>query len=513
VRRVDGKHEVHDMPIELPSDVDIVRAAAHARAELDAKRAVASTLATTPPPRPKWWQFWKWFAYGKQRKQFEVRHAQFQLAEVAVGDAQRRFEEASLGAEEVIARTGPARDRYLALLRGLASGGPEGVGVQYIEVEVAGGMLPEGVEVLELTGASRSGAEVDAVVIIQSGGVYAPGLHDKRLRLGELAEVTTGLPVMLMRARELGIGRRFRDKISNALTSLADTIQHEQESFRARIAALEAKRIADPTAYIEAQLARLQPQIIASVNAVMEHASVHLGSELAVIRQEWVETLARAASGTDLAAAVSWIDGIWAGTFKRVAEEVRMLAMGGVGGSARDLYVPLVAPLVPLGLPEANAKPPKAAPILSPVAILPTLNGVKATKLDDTGFFAGLFRSFEAKRSEVRAKAAERLESLQEVASIELMEAEPKFHLAVRDALVAQLAAAIDLQTKTLEAALSAERAAIAAEQRQLDPLIAIRDAVRHDLSRLAASIARIETAEPALAIATTAAETASLSR
>lgn len=513
VRRIDGTHEVHEMPIELPADVETVRVAALTRAELETRRAEADGLASVAPPRPRWFQLWKWFGYNRQRKAYQARHTRFQLAEVAVGEAQRRFDEASAAAAEVIARTGPARDRYLSLLRGLASGGPEGVGVQYVEIEVVGGMLPEGVEVLELTGASRSDAEVDAVVIIQSGGVYAPGLHDRRPRLGDLAAVITELPVMLMRARQLGIGRRFRDKIAAAVDSLAAAIQRKEEELRARIATLEAKRIVDPAAFTEAQLDRLQPQIIASVNAVMEHASVHLGSELAVIRQEWVETLARAASGSDLAAAVAWVDGVWTQTFTRVAEEVRLLAMGGVGGTARDLYVPLVAPLVPLGLPEIHARPPKAAPQLAAVAILPTLTGAKVSKLDDTGFFAGLFRSFETRRQEVRTKAVERLEALQEVASIELMEAEPRFHAAVKEALASQLAAAIAIQHTTLEAALAAERAAVAAEQLQLDPLIAVRDAVRQDLARLAAAIARIETEEPALAIATTAAETASLSR
>ncbi len=512
VRRVDGKQEIHELPEERTEDVEAVRTAALAGADLENRRRVAGEMAAVPPPRPKWWQLWKWLGYSKLRKQFETRRAQHQLAELSVGEAQRKFDDAERIAAEVIARTEPARERYLTLLRGLSSGGADGVGVQYIEVEVVGGMLPEGVEVLELTGASRSGAEVDAVVIIQSGGVYAPGIHDRRPRLGDLAQVIAGLPMMLAHARSLGIGRRFRDKISDALTTLAEAIQRKEDDFRARIAALEAKRVTDPAAFTEAQLANLDAHVTASVNAVLEHASVHLGMELAQVRAEWVEALARAGSGSDLAAAVARIDGIWESTFKRIAEEVRILALGGVGGSARDLYVPLVAPLVPKGLPEQHAKPPRAAPQLPPVAILPTLTGVKPTRLDETGFFAGLFRSFETKRTEVRAKAAERLERIQEMASIELMEAEPKFHLAIREALVNQLATALQLQHTALETALATERVAIAAEQEQLGPLIAVRDAVRQDLAKLAAQITRIETEQPALSVAATAAETASLS-
>ncbi|MBA2541548.1 MAG: hypothetical protein H0V17_18035, partial [Deltaproteobacteria bacterium] len=514
VQRVDGGLQVYETPEEHASDVETVRAAALARTEVDRRSTTLADFDRERPNKPRWWQLWKWPGYLAQRGKFRKRSEQRLLTAAGVSEAQRQFEAAERAANEVIARTTPARDLYLSQLRAVASGGAAGVGVEYVEVEVEviEGMLPEGVEVLELTGASRASAEVDAVVIIQKDGVYAPGLMGSRPRLGDLTEVIAGLPMMLAEARSLAIGRRYRDKISVAVTSLDQAIQRKEDNFRERISALEAMRVTDPAGFIEVQLARVQPQVIGSVNTVLEHASVHLGSELAQVRAEWVEALAKASSGGDLATVVSRIDDAWESTFKRVAEEVRLLAMGGIGGSARDLYVELILPLVGMGLPEQHAKPPRAAPVLAPVSILHCLTASGTKKLDDTGFFAGLFRSFETRKSEVRAKAAERLERLQEVAALELMEAEPKFHGAIRAALVAQLAGAIDIQTRTLDTSLATERTAIAAERDQLAPLIAVRDLVRHDLGRLAAQIARIETEQPALSIATTAAETASLS-
>jgi hypothetical protein len=373
--------------------------------------------------------------------------------------------------------------------------------------------LPEGVEVFELTGASRASAEVDAVVVIEAGGVYAPGQHGARPRIGDLVEVMTGLPVMLAGSRSLCIGRRFRDKIAASLTSLDEQLDRKEADFTKRIAALEAMRVGDPARFTEIQLARVHSQIIASINTVLEHASVHLQSELADLKRTWVDSVAKANSGSELATAVGRIDDAWLSTMQRIAEEVRLLAMGGVGGSARDLYVPLAAPLVPMGLPEQHAKPPRAAPQLSPVEILRSLTHPKIAKLDDTGFFAGLFRKFESRRTEVRGKAADRLQAVIEVAAAELMDAEPKFHAAVREALVGMLAVAIDTQSKALEASLVAEREAIARERAVLAPLVQVRDQVRVDLGRLAAQIARTETENPALAVAATAAATASLSR
>jgi len=440
------------------------------------------------------------------------RRDQRRLAAGVVTDARVRFEEAEQAAAVVIERNAPVRDRYISLLRGLASGGPGGVGVHIITVEVVDGMLPEGVEVLELTSAARSGAEVDAVAVIETGGFYAPGQPGSRPRIGDVAETLALLPVLLASSRSLGIGRRYRGKIASLVGELDRLIEGKETDFAGRLSALESMRVGDATGFTEIQLARVRPQIIASVSTVLEHASVHLASELEQVTASWVDSLANASSAAELGAAVSAIDAAWETTMKRVAEEVRLLAMGGVGGIARYLHVPLVSPLVPMGLPEADARPPKAAPALEPVAILPALTNASAAKLDDTGWFAGLFRSFETRRTEVRTKAIERLGRLTEVASAELMDAEPKFHAAVREALVGQLAGAIATQTRYVEQALVKERERIAAEKAELAPVIAVRDRARAELAALDAEIERIETEQPALAITTTAAETASLS-
>jgi len=512
VLRVDGTEQVFELPEDRPEDLARVRAAAHARATLEARRAELAILDSARPARPPWWAIWRWPGHLVRLLRTGQRREQRRLAASVATQARVAFEDAERVAATVLERTAPERERYIAALRGLASGGAAGVGVHLITVEVVGGMLPEGVEVLELTSAARSAAEVDAVAVIETGGVYAPGQRGARPRIGEIAETFAMLPMLLASARSLGIARRYRGKIEATLADLDRLLDNKETHFRQRLTALEAMRVTDISGFTDIQLARVRPQIIASVNTVLEHASVHLSSELSQVAASWVESLASAGSAGELGNAVAAIDESWEPTMKRVAEEVRLLAVGGVGGSARDLYVPLVAPLVPLGLPESDARPPRAAPQLSPIQILPSLNNTSMAKLDDTGWFAGLFRSFENRRSEVRAKAVERLQRLQEVAAAELMDAEPKFHAAVREALIAQLAAALEVQTRYVDQALATERERIAEERAELAPVVAIRDRVRIDLAQLVAEIERIEVEQPALSIATTAAETASLS-
>jgi hypothetical protein len=215
--------------------------------------------------------------------------------------------------------------------------------------------------------------------------------------------------------------------------------------------------------------------------------------------------------GKALEALVATLTEQWTARPNRIGDEVRLLVMGGVGGSARDLYADLVAPLHARGLPEAHLKL-RAAPVLPPVTMLPSLFS-QTSKLELPGFFGRLFRSFDDRRAEVREKAHARVERLQELASAELLDAEPLLRAALREVLARELTAAIGHQRAWLDAALAAEHAAIAAEREQLAPLVAIRDAVRADAVRLGELIDRQEAQHPAVAISAAAAATASLSR
>nr|MDQ3369000.1 hypothetical protein [Myxococcota bacterium] len=397
-------------------------------------------------------------------------------------------------------------------LRGAVGGGPLASGVAAVELTVHTGPLAAGIEIVELSGGSRAGAQTDAVFLVQGDGVFAPVRGDEPLRVGGFAEMVEALPSLLADARALRLARRTRDQIKSAMTSLDDAIDRKEATFRARIERLERLRVVDPSRFALAQLARVREDIAASVNAVMEHAAVHLRSELALLQQGWIGAIAGAASAEAMKPVVAKLEADWHAEPRRIAEEVRVLVMGGLGGSARDLHPQLVAALVPHGLPDEHAGPLHAAPELEPTVLLPSLSKEPA-KLEKPSWLTGLFRGFEAKRTELREKVHERLEHMREVADAELLDLEPRLHATISTALATLLGVALERQGTWLDQALDAERAAIEQEREAIAPLVRVRDAVRTDAHRLGELIQQLERHQPAVAVAAAAAETASLSR
>src|SRR4029078_11232196 len=107
--------------------------------------------------------------------------------------------------------------------------------------------------------------------------------------------------------------------------------------------------------------------------AVLEHAGVHLGSELAECARMWDALVAKASTQDELKAAAAHIDVDGPAQCKRIADETRILVVGGVGSSAHDILPELFAPLRQPGLPDEHARPPKQVPALPPVELLPSL--------------------------------------------------------------------------------------------------------------------------------------------
>ena len=243
--------------------------------------------------------------------------------------------------------------------------------------------------------------------------------------------------------------------------------------------------------------------IVASVNAVMEHASTHLGSELAQLGATWMTAVSKATSGKELEAAIALVEEQWPAQARRIAEEVRMLVMGGAGGIARDLYTETVAPLAAHGLPEEHMRV-KRAPEITPVLLLPSLTN-PTTFTVGGNWFTGLFRSFDARKTDLREKVHARIERIKEVAAAEMLDAEPKLHTAVSQALATHLDAAIELQRGWHEKAIAEEQAAIAQDRELLAPLTRSRDAITsaaYQITKLADALAAERPAVAAAAVA-----------
>jgi hypothetical protein len=389
----------------------------------------------------------------------------------------------------------PDHNLYYDRLRQLSSGVAVGADVYQVEVEVEGGPTPENVEVIELNGSSRASARVDAVVVVAQQAIYLPtGRNTAPIPLGDVSQALGELPSILVRARAVRLGRRAVSKIDASLRALDDAIAFAEADFTSRIERTEALRIVNAIEFAEAQLARMRPQMVESVSAVMEHAAVHLNSELARLRTEWIAAIDAAKSGDELKAAASRIEAESIASTQQIATDVRVLVMGGVGGCVRDLAPDVIASLRPHGLPESYIKKPAVAPALPTVEVLPSLANPTATKkLASSGWLGGLFRSFETRRTELREQAVARAERLREVGVAEFLDAEPQLHTAIGGALVALLTTAIEHQSRALDAMLVAKREQVEQERAGMAPLIALRDNVRRDSARLGEILAQRE--------------------
>jgi hypothetical protein len=295
-------------------------------------------------------------------------------------------------------------------------------------------------------------------------------------------------------------------KLGLARARIESEINRTEALFRARLQKIGKLALPiDKREFSVAQLQRVRPMLGASVNAVMEHASVHMGSERAQLGSGWLATLSNASSGDALKAAIATIEEQWPVAATRIAEEVRMLVMGGASGVARDLYVETVSALRAHGLPEEHLKTPKRAPEVEPVQLLPSLVEPSTFTLGGN-WLAGLFRSFDARKTDVRDKVQARIERIREFAAAELLDAEPALTAAVMHSLSAQLDTAIELQEAWHQQAMLDEQAAIAKDRDALAPLIKCRDTVITVGAQLAQHVATLATEQPAVAAASVAA-------
>jgi hypothetical protein len=497
--RADGSVVEHALVVhgdeDLAAERDAARRSDDARAEL-ATREVALERAAAAVPgfvrtRPAGWRvlLWPiwWLLTWLRRRQLAERAEAGEAVELA-RRAARAVDDERAGLGQHAERDAAA---YSAAVHALATTRD----LVELELEVTSDHLDTGVELCEL-GAAR--ASFDAVVIVAGGSIRAPGGEP----IGGYDSIA-GLGAFAAAARAMKLARRACKTIALAVTALDEQLAHAESSFDARIAALEVHRIPDAAAFIAEQLALVRPQIVTSVNAVIEHASAHLGAELAAFGEEWIRGIGASATNDALKETIARIETTAAATLQRIADETRTLVVGGGGGSAHDLYPTLVAPLVTRGLPDAVAAR-RSAPALPELAVLPRLSSTPIAKLSGQ-WLGGLFRSFDTRRSAVREKAHAQIEQFRELATAELLDVEPRLHAAIEQALAPELVAACERQAAALASALAAEQAQIAAERLQLAPVVEQRARAHAILLDLRAELAALEARQPTCAAASAA--------
>ena len=491
--RDDGTIEEHTLPNEVDGEEAVSR---HSRIDgaraLLAERDLALDRVNHQLPlalrrKPKWWQIWLWPVRWLLARSHKRAMLEQGLAAEAALEAHRALEAAETELETAEARIRVVRARYFESLRAVSRGS----GVREVNLALAAGPLPDGIELLELAAASRALDALDAVVFVEGDIIY---LTDAELqnpaKIGPLADAIAAMPKLLVLARAKKLAVRAREAIATVVAGADEILDREEAGWAVRVKRLEGMRITDPQGFMRGEIDRLKPQMMASVHAVLEHASAHLGSEMARLADSWIGAIASANTKEELKATVVALEASSTQITQRIAEEVRLLVVGGTAGVAHDLYPELVSGLTARGLVDER---PRLAPELPPIEVLAAFARSSASKLGGTlAWLTGMFKSFDSKRSDVREKAHARIEHLREVAYAELMETEPRIHSALFELIAAQLAAATTRQLNWHLHATTAENEAIARERATLAPLAAMRDAAKADLEKLDAQLAAL---------------------
>jgi hypothetical protein len=435
-----------------------------------AERALPRVLRERPP----WWAFWLWIARWLllvfRREQVTTR-----VRAVAVREATRK-KLATLETPVVAAPKPDARDAFVSRLRELVTA----TGVQSILVESDRAILADSVELVEL-------ADAPDLTITFRGAIVRNAADDSPL--GPVEQAVFELEELAARARAKRLVDRGREQILAETAVIEGRIARAEDEFRDRLATLERYRIADPERFKTEQLERAHPQVMSSLSAVLENASSHLAAELAQLASTWTRAVATATSTDELKATAERIDRESPQALTKLAEDVRRFVSGGITGSVHDLHPSLVAELASHGMSEAQLRE-RAHPTLPPLDKLRTLTAIRAkgfaAELGGVGkWITGLFRSLDAKRSELADLVAKHAAELHEQAMDELLEAEPELRVALLALLRVMIDAAVDRQIAWLDVTLAAERERIAREREVFAPQRELLEAVRSELSSL----------------------------
>ncbi|HTR53099.1 MAG TPA: hypothetical protein VMJ10_20530 [Kofleriaceae bacterium] len=383
-------------------------------------------------------------------------------------------------------------DAFVARLRELASG--QVPGVIEIALRVSRGPLARDIEVLEL-GDANDASQLDAILVVAGTRLYTP--DPGRTPIGELPHVTAELPQLLETARELRLAERALDATTGIVAAVDSEDRAAAADFAGRVADLEDLRIADPVGFARTQIERVGKQILPSVTTVMEHAAAHLGADVAQLGREWLTAIERVSTSGELSDAVAKINETSAASVRQIAEDARLLVMGGIGGCVRDLFPEVAAPLRKHGLSEQLVQARSPAPPLPTVPVLRSLASPTAMNVGSAGWFGALFRSLDSRRTDIRGKVEHQVARLEQVAVAGMRDAEPALRAAIEAALADELAAALERQRIWLESAIAAEHAEFALRREKVAARTARVDAARRASQRLRERIAELSARQP----------------
>ncbi|MEO8698871.1 MAG: hypothetical protein ABI867_02475 [Kofleriaceae bacterium] len=463
--------------VEPPSRVELDAAIGEHRARAVAAEKAEQQLPRALRARPPWWAIWalivRWIAGLFRRDEI----ATWRQLVAARDEARVVVDQEEHDHGEAAARARNRAEAFPARVRGLAAD----PAVTELVLDVSTGSLPAGVEVVELEGAAGPG--IDVVVEVAQRAVYVRE-RDELRRIAAVSEIAPQLAGLATRGRAAKLAARAIEVLGSIETLHGDTLARSEAGFRSRITELDRLHVDDGDALVAAQLAAIRPQLIAQTGAIVKQVLAHVGSELDRLDRTWADGITEAKTVEELQAAVSRIDGGAAAALVAVVEETRRLLASWLGRSAFDLLPQLTAVLVERhGLPRGELRelgtPALAIPIMRKLAEAPGPNLAAVTG----GRLAGLFKSFDARRSEVLTRVRQRVDEVRELASAEVLDAEPRVHGVLGVALETLLAGALERHASWLAAQLARTQTEVARDREALAPIRAARD-VAHDHAR-----------------------------
>ncbi len=500
--RADGTTEEHVLPAEQADDDALRLRAQGAKVAVDERKVALQRVEKSLPrgarARPRGFMIWLWPLWWLLTRRHRRALSDRSMNEHAYDQACEVLKQTESELEATATRIRVERTRFFESLRALSSGLSLGGVVREIELVLGEGPLPPGVDIIEMMRPNMT-EQVDAILLVERDTFYAPHTEGGNAPVvGTIAETVPALLGLLGKSRALVLARRAREELEPAVAALDDDILDTEEGFRLRIERLEAMQILDAAEFARTELAKVKPLVVQGTRTVIESTAEHLAAELDRVNASWAHALSISQDTDQLKSAVARIEQSAPIEAKRIAEEVRNVALDLAARHVAEVLPELLASLRPHGLEEP---PPRTPPQLPVIEVLPSFtNPAAAKKL--SGFLTGLFKSFESRRTDVLTKAELRIASLRELATAELLGVEPKLRELVEQSLYQQLYSAIARQVSWLDRTMNAEREAVAADGIALAPLSRIRDRLKQDLARIIQGIEQLERESPGLAAA-----------
>jgi len=472
---------------------------------LDDGWELSEAATTALDRRPPWWAVWRWVA--RWWRGWRTRRALLPAPGGSAIAAGEPLGAVPRGFANTIARDKrpePRRDFVAALSACLAD-----AAVERLFIEIAGGELPDKVVVIELPSGASARA-LDAVgadaclvacgargfamtdqlatvldvlphVFVLDGG--PPGNDPRIRRLGGFAAAAARLVDLATIERTLAVGQRAAAALAAGSAALDAAITRTETGFRTRLDRLERLRVGPADDHVATALAQARPVLVGQVQQLLRRSLDLFDRAIAELGDGWTARLGEAASIDALRTAAAAIDDESPAALQAAQATAHRALVDGLTQHARAHYHELVGALR-RGTSRDNAVP---AWLTAEVEIAELTSSTSLGSVAPR--LTSLFRSLDALRAEALAQLDQRIARLRQLASANLLDAEPRLEPAVTGVLGIALRGEVERHASWLEAELARERVAIDTERAQLAVLALARDTARADERELVAAL------------------------